>query len=330
VSAPSERTMSPLAELRAGKPGEAFMALLARTVLAVGITRNFPPPDGGQWSGAKANDVAVSFLTDGRTPKRLDWLVLHAGDDAALAGALQGVVRNFLRDLGRATELGRLVVRIRRALRESSAFVPVDGDRWALAAGPTDAAEVGPDALVRAAATVPLTFQAWSPTARRHEPFADRDSIEALLTKVLDAAGGSLRPADLAQAVAPSLQVVTGPALVELDAGDHPDGEPSAPGADVLGDEVVNRARAGEVFELLSDRERIALAYLHLNLRELAPLIGLGHSQAAIVRNRAADVLQAELADEEQGQEIAELVLEIGRTWVLDRTGSDDATYNPA
>jgi hypothetical protein len=322
--------MSPLAELRTGKPGEAFMTLLARTVLAVGITRNFPPPDGGSWSGAKANDVAVSFLTHERTPKRLDWLVLHSGDDTALASALQGVVRNFLRDLGRATETGRLVVRVRRALRESDAFVAVDGDRWALAGGPEHAAEVGPDALVAAAATVPVTFQAWSPTARRHEPFADRQSIEALLIKVLDVAGGSLRPSDLARAIAPSLQVVSGPLTVELDAGDHPDGEFGDPGVDGLADDVVNRARAREVFELLSDRERIALAYLHLNLRELAPLIGLGHSQAATVRNRAGEVLRAELADEEQGQEIAELVLEIGRTWVVDRTGSDDVTYNSA
>jgi hypothetical protein len=322
--------VSPLAELRAGKPGEAFMALLARTVLAVAITRNFPPPDGGPWNGAKANDVAVSFLTHERTPKRLDWLVLHAGDDAALAGALQGVVRNFLRDLGRATEMGRLVIRIRRALRESGAFVAVDGDRWARSDGPANAAEVGPDALVAAAATVPVTFQAWSPTARRHEPFADRDSIDALLIKVLDVAGGSLRPSDLAHAIAPSLQIVTGPATVDLDAGDHPDGELGVSGSDVLGDDVVNRVRAREVFELLSDRERIALAYLHLNLRALAPLIGLGHSQAAMVRSRAGEVLQAELADEEQGQEIAELVLEIGRTWVLDRTGSHDVTYNSA
>jgi hypothetical protein len=322
--------VSALAELRAGKPGEAFMTLLARTVLAVGITRNFPAPDGGPWNGAKANDVAVTFLTHERTPRRLDWLVLHAGDDAALASALQGLVRNFLRDLGRATEMGRLVVRIRRALRESEAFVAVDGDRWALAGGPEEAAEVGPDALVAAAATVPVTFQAWSPTALRHEPFADRASIEALLTRVLDVAGGSLRPSDLARAVAPSLQVVTGPVTVDLDAGDHPDGELGGLGADGPGDDVVNRDRAREVFELLSDRERIALAHLHLNLRELAPLIGLGHSQAAIVRNRAVEVLKAELVDEEQGQEIAELVLEIGRTWVVDRTGSDDVTYNSA
>jgi hypothetical protein len=322
--------VSPLAELRAGKPGEAFVALLTRSVFAVAIARNFPPPDGGQWTGDKANDVAVAFLTNERTPKRIDWLVLHCGDDAALAGALQGVVRNFLRDLGRATEMGRLVVRIRRALRETDTFVPVGGDRWGLTGHPTDASEAGPDALVAAAAMVPVTFQPWSPTARRHEPFADRDSIDALLTMVLDVAAGSLRPSDLARAIAPSLHVVVGPATVDLDAGDYPDAEPGVSGLDQLGDEVFNHARALEVFQLLSDRERIALAYLHLNLRNLAPLIGLGHSQAAIVRNRAAQVLQAELGDEEHGQEIAELVLEIGKAWVQDRTGSDDVTYNSA
>lgn len=322
--------MTALAELRSGKVGDAFVGLLTRTVHAVGMSRNFPPPDGGKWTGDKAADVAVAFLTHDRTPKRLDWLVIRCGDDRALAASLQHVVRSYFRDVGRATELGRLVVRIRRALRESDQFVVAPNDRWGLTGGPAEPTAVGPDPLVAAAATVPITFQSWSPTARRHEPFADRDSIESLLVKVLDAAGGTLRPADLARAIAPSLQVVVGPAFADLDPGDFPDTDFSISSLDKIGDDIVNRDRALEVLALLSDRERLALAHLHLKVRDLAPLIGLGHSQAAIVRSRAGEILQAELANEEKGQEVAELALELSKIWAADRTRPDDVTYNSA
>ena len=319
--------MSAYTELRSGQPATAFADLLGRTVLAVALRGGFPPPDGGQWSGAKANDVAVSFLTHHRTPKIIDSMLLTCGDEQALARVLQGVVRNFLRDLGRATEMGRLVVRVRRALRESTTFQPVRGDRWALAGGPAAASGIGPDALAAAASSVPITFQLWSPTARRNEPFADRNSIEALLAAVLTAAGGSLRAGDLARALAPSLQVVSSPVLAELDPGDHPAALPLDLEVDQVGNDVANRDRAQEVFAVLSDRERIALAYVDLNSRELGELLQLGHSQAAIIKNRAIELLQRELGDESDGQEVAELVLEFTKIWSERRTDRDDETY---
>ena len=320
--------MSALAELRAGTPATAFTSLLSRTVLAVAVSRNFPPPDGGNWSGEAANEVATAFLVHQRTPRILDALALSCGGDRALAAALQAVVRNFLRDRGRATELGRLIVRLRRALKTADQFVAVPGDRWTTAGGSTDASQVGPDALVAAAARIPVTFQSWSPTARRNEPFADRASIDALIEAVLVAAAGSLRPADIARAVAPSLHVVTGNVLVELDPGDHPDTGDDVPGLDGLGESVVNRARAFEVFGLLSDRERICIAFNELGARQVGPMVGLGHTQAALVKNRAVEILRAELRSEANGQEVAELVIEISKFWCEFRTPPDDVTYS--
>lgn len=319
--------MSAYAELKAGTPATAFMSLLGRTVLAVASTRNFPPPDGGQWTGEKANEVAVAFITHDRAQRIIDWLALTATDDATLAALLQGVVRNFLRDLGRSTEMGRLVVRLRRALKTLDRFVQVPGDRWAIADGPTDASEVGPDALVAAAAQIHVVFQPWSPTARRNAPFADAASINALIDAVLTAAKGSLRPGDIAHAVAPSLQVFTGIVLTELDPGDHPDTLEDLPGLDQVGDTVVNRARALEVCAQLSDRERIAVAHHDLTARQLGPLIGLGHSQAAVVANRAVEILREELLGEDNGQEVAEMVVQIARLWCDARTEPDGVTY---
>jgi len=313
-------------EVQAGKAGEEFFQLLARTVYAVATSRNFPPPDGGAWSRETAADVATSFLADGRIQRRLDWLALRCGNEQELARSLQGVVRNYLRDRGRATELGRLVVRIKRVLKECDDFVKVECGHWTLRGGPAEASGVGPDSLVAAAAAIPVAFESYGATAKRREPFADKASLEALVTAVLGAARGSVPANEIARAIAPALQVVTGNALVELDVGDHPDDADDVVSGDI-GASVAVRARAVEVLELLSDRERIALARLEVNTRDLGRMLGLGHSQAAVVRTRATEVLKGELADDEDGQEIVEVILELARLWVTERTNLDVATY---
>lgn len=319
--------MSAYDEVQAGKAGEEFLQLLARTVYAVATSRNFPPPDGGAWSRETAADVATSFLADDRTQRRLDWLALRCGNEQELARALQGVVRNYLRDRGRATELGRLVVRIKRVLKECDDFVKVESGRWTLRGGPAEASGVGPDSLVTAAAAVPVTFASYGATAKRREPFADKASLEALVTAVLGTAHGSVLASEIARAIAPSVQVVSGNVLVELDVGDYPDSAEDLGATGDIGASVAVRARALEVLELLSDRERIALARLEVTTRDLGRLLGLGHSQAAVVRARATEVLKGELADDEDGQEIVEVILELARFWVTERTNLDVETY---
>jgi len=319
--------VSALAELQEGKIGEAFVQLLNKTVYAVATGHNFPAPGGDFWSAGAVDEVVASFLADPGTVRRLDWLLLRCGDDRELARSLQGIVRNFLRDAGRATELGRLVVRIRRALRECEKFAPVFGDYWALTGGPTDASGIGPDELEAATAGVPVAFETWSPTARRREPFADKPSIEALIEAVLQRSAGALTPKEIARALALRLNVVTGPVFVELDPGDGVS-DLSDVTAVTDFDHIVTTERAAEVAELLTDRERIALAHLELSARELAVRLGLGHSQAAVVRSRAVEVLKEELGQDDQGQEVAEVVLELCRTWIEKRTGANDMTYD--
>ena len=318
--------MSPLEELRSGIVGDEFVGLLTRTVQAVGPARNFPPPDGDRWSAQAAADVASSFLSDPGTPRRIKWLILRCGDDRALAGALETIVRNFLADLGRQTELGRLVVRVRRALRECDDFVRRDDSYWGLAHGPGEPSGAGPDQLEAAAARVGVTHQSWSPTSRRHAPFADKASIEAMITATLTAAAGTLRPNAIARALAPSLSVApTSGITVELDPGDYPE-DLRARGEDI-GDVLADKERAVEVASVLTDRERIAIAYHHLSVRELATLIGVGRTQTNVIRNRAVEILRAELAHEERGETIAVLVKEICETWVADRTSGDDSPF---
>ena len=319
--------MSALSELRAGTPSTAFTDLLINTIFAVARTHGFPPPNRGSWDKPAAAEVAAEFVAHHRTGKILEALVLTCVNDRALAAALQAVIRNFLRDRGRATEMGRLVVRINRALRSPS-YQRLPGRRYALADGPKEASTVRPDDLVAATAGIHVAYPKWDPMSDRRPPFASKASIDELVAAVMAAAAGSLTAADVAQAVAPALQVVSGNVLVELDEGDPPDTGDDIPGLDALGMDIEDRDQAFEVFGLLTTRQKIALGYLDLGARGIAPRIGRGHSQAAVILRAAQDKLKAELGDEENGPEIAQLVIQIARFWVDHRTATDDVTYN--
>jgi hypothetical protein len=320
--------VSALSELKAGTPSTSFTDLLIKTVLAVARTHGFPPPNRGNWDKAAAAEVAGEFVAHQRTGKILEALVLTCGDDRALAAALQAVIRNFLRDRGRATELGRLVVRVKRALK-ATGYQQLSGGRYALAGGPTEASTVPPDDLIGATAGIHVTYPKWDPMSDRRPPFAAKASIDQLVAAVMTAAAGSLRAADVAYAVAPALQVVPGNTLVELDEGDPPDTGDDIPGLDSLGMGIEDRDRAFEVFGLLTTRQKIALGYLDFGVRGIGPRIGRGHSQAAVILGAAQGKLKEELREEENGPEIARLVIQIAKFWVDHRTATDDVTYKP-
>ena len=120
-------------ELRAGRAGPAFTAELQRTIRAVAVARNFPPPEGhGGWDADAVWSAASEFMADAQTPRRLADLAVHCATADALRARLQGTVRNFLADIGRRTPIGKLVVRINDVLRGEPGFRLV-GDRWARA-----------------------------------------------------------------------------------------------------------------------------------------------------------------------------------------------------
>jgi hypothetical protein len=330
--------VSAVAELRAGRAGPAFARELQRTVRAVAVARNFPPPDGhAAWDADAVHAVAAEFLTDAQTPRRLADLALHCASDEALRARLQGAVRNFLADLGRRTPIGKLVVRINEVLRTEPGFRR-EGGRWASAsagaagpagaAGAAGAAEPGPgsedpDLLARAVAGHPVTVPPWGHEARRSAPVADRDTIVALCAALLDAAGGSLTPRAMARAVGHRLGLGQAPLSLEVAALDGPQGldtatDATAAAADSTGTAATRTARAAEVLAGLADPERLAVAYPELGVRQLGPLLGVSPSQAHVIRTRAAGIIRTELLDDDDAEGVAVRVMEVARMWADD------------
>ncbi len=158
-------------------------------------------------------EAAHEFLADDRTPKRLAHLLVHAVDDQSFHRLLYRMVLNFLRDGGRRTEIGRLMLRLRDVLGRSDEFVAEAGDRWRLEKQPAAPSTVAPAVAGRGGGhgaprgRPPLVGA--RPGGGR--PAADAASLERLCRRVLEAAAGSVALDQLAQAVAPRLGLTPTP-----------------------------------------------------------------------------------------------------------------------
>jgi hypothetical protein len=308
--------VSALAELQAGAAGEDFVGVLRRTIRAVAVARNFPPPEGhASWDADAVHTVAAEFLADAQTPRRLLDLAVHCGSDQALRARLQGAVRNFLADLGRRTPLGKLVLRVNDVLGGDPGFRRLDG-RWARDGGPTGAGADDPERLGRAISAHDVVLPTWAHDARRAAPVADRATIVALCGALLDAAGGTLTPRSLARAIGHRLGIGQAPVALEVNALDGPAGGPGGAGGDRTGSEALRLIRATEVLAELNDAERLAVAHPEYTVRQLAPLLGASASKAHLVRQRAVEVIRSEVVDDDDGEAVALLVMELARAWV--------------
>jgi hypothetical protein len=309
-----------LDELRAGRPGDEFVALLGRTIRAVAVARNFPPPDDlTSWGDEAVARTISEFAADPQTPRRLLDLSMTCATGQALRARLQGTVRNFLADLGRRTPVGKLVVRINDVLANRDEFVRQSG-RWCLAGGPAVPAEVDVGRLAGAIRPHEIVVPKWSHEARRGAPVADAQTVASLCKTMLETAGGALSTRALAAAIAVRLDLGHAPTSLEAASLD-PAWNQTGVGADATADAALRETRAVEVFTLLNDRERLALGWPEYTVRDLAPILGVGGSQAHIIRRRATEILKAELVDDPDAESVAGRILELARSWAEEWTG---------
>jgi hypothetical protein len=328
----AQPTVTPLEELLAGgRLGREGAGALYRTVRAVVIAHGFPPPGGrSRWDGDAVAEVAHEFLADERTPRRLTHLAVHSVDDDSFDRILHRIVLNFLRDGGRRTETGRLMLRLRDVLGDRDEFVAEPGERWRLASRPAEPSSVSPALLVQAAsAETDVTVPRWSAQTRRRPPAADAASLRRLCRRVLEAAAGTLPLVELAQSIAPRLGLTPIPLAQAVDDRDPFDSVAAPQRADA----VIDSMRAAEIFAILSQRERLLLATAGTPVRELRSVIGVGPSQAAELQGRLRALLESELRDDENYEAVFFHLIDQARTWATDRTtaqpGQLDAIPRP-
>jgi hypothetical protein len=320
--------MSPLEELQAdGRLGPEGARLLYRIVRTVVVGHGFPPPgERAAWNGEAVAETAHEFLADERTPKRLAHLLVHALDDDSFRRILHRMVLNFLRDGGRRTEIGRLMLRLRDVLGRSEEFVAEAGDRWRLEKQPPAPSSAPPAVLMEAAARERhVDVPRWSAQTRRRAPAADAASLERLCRRVLEAAAGTVALDELAQAVAPRLGLTPTP-LAQAPGDRDPFESVAGP---QHADAVLDGLRAAEIFSILGRRERLLLAWAGTPVRELRSVIGLGPSQAAELQARLRALLAAELQDDEGYEAVFFHLVDQAKAWARQQKEYQEPTGQP-
>ncbi|MGY0389441.1 hypothetical protein ACWZJV_20940 [Nocardioides sp. WG-D5] len=328
--------MSIIEDLRHGALSDDFVRLLYKHVATVAKARNFPPPEGYQrWTADAVVETAHDFLADDATPRRLVELVARAEDDDGFARMFGAAVRNFLRDRGRKTVLGKLVRRLRPLLRDDVRFefvpdgAPGEGNVYLAGSGQTAPSAAHPSVLQDAARSATgITVVRWSPDAKREGPLADTTSLLRLSEAVLSAAEGSLRVEDLADVLALRLGVDPRriPATTLVDDWDPVIGGDEASVGMARPEEGLSTEQAELVDGLLaqlSDKEVLVLAWLHEKVRVIADQTGLAVSSAGLVKQRVTDKLSTMLSGIDMAE--AERTAVAARDEARKRLGLDPA-----
>ena len=315
--------LSPRGEVLATRRiGPAGAALLYRMVRAVAIARNFPPPEGfGRWDDSAVTEMAHDFLDGERGERRIVNVVASSVDDKSFERILERAVVNHLREVSRRSDMGKLIVRVAEILKEEAAFSRVEGtgdgaSRWTLKDGPTVVSTVPETVLISALAPVQVMVPKWN-SERRAGPLADRESFVRMIVAVLSAANGSLSAADIAHVLATRMDHRKAPLSIELDVLESAVEHPPALDPAVQASSAV---LAAQIFGRLSERERMILALSDVTVRGLGDALALGRSQAALLRNRLAERLRDELADDPTREETLAELCRLCENWVEGRT----------
>lgn len=319
--------MTPLEEVRAtGRIGHEGARLIYRLVYSVAVDRNIPAPEGHLgWGKAAIEETAHDFLIGPSAMQRLVAMASQATDDDSFRRQLAAAVHNYLRTLGRATDLGKLMVRLTDILTTTPAFEPVyrgAGTGWTLAGGSSDPTRVAASDLEPEIRAMHVGRPKWT-SETRDAPLADRATLVEMIRRILNAAGGTMSVRDIAEVVAARIDIRRIPISWELD---DPDTSFEPTREDDRATLSVEALHTRDFFEGLTDREKIMVAFSDKSVRELGSLVGLGHAQAAIVRQRLYDRIRAEFADADDPEGVIEVLCDLCETWVADWTDGDGST----
>lgn len=223
-------------------------------------------------------------------------LVTQATSDASVGKLLRRSIRHWLIDEARKTGTGPLRRSLEKILDGEDVFEQVPAGqagagRWRLAG-----ADVMPfggdlDGLVQAARQVRgVPTPRWTSDTRR-PPVADRRSFVAVLTAVMEAAGGSLETAQLVFVLSWRFAAALDPIEVSLDdvakVGDVASGEATAEDLAIAADSELDAAcAAAEIFGRLSDSEK-AIVPVWDDANAVRERLSVGRSQAYAAMGRA-------------------------------------------
>jgi hypothetical protein len=276
-----------------GGLGPLGVELLYDTVDAVRRLRSFPPPPGYQtWDVDAVHEVAHEFVASDAGRRRIAGVLLRASDDESFERLLEAAVRNFMRSELRKTSQGRAMRALRRIVDDDPEVTQVPAGQpgagaWCLPDYLLATVFAGhPSVLIEAAFAVDDVRRArWRPDAQHRTPIAEGESLRRVVRSVLGAAAAPVSQSQMLAVVLERFPLVDAPSVIELD------GDVVERAAD--GDRSAAALIAGEIWDELSDNERLVVGCLDETVRDIAAETGLSKSSA----HRAAAAAQQALAE---------------------------------
>lgn len=283
MSGLGERFEGPWQEIRVtGEIGTLTVDLIYGTVAAVARFDRYPPPEGhDRWDADAVEAVAHDFIVDDPTAEkvssgRLSRLVATATDERSFERVVETSVRNHFRAMARRTDKGAALRSLRRAANRDDDVVVVGAtattETWSLAGFAHEAPYSGRVApLIEAAYAVNDVRQArWSPTSKRRPPIAEPDSLRRVIHEILNTAAAPVAPRLMLEVIIARFPLVVSRPSTELD--------------DAIAAPVAVSPEAGllaaEIWEQLTDNERLVVAVLADKVRNVAAVTGLTKSTA--------------------------------------------------
>jgi len=285
--------------LQRGGLGPLGVELLYETVDAVRRLRSFPPPSGYQtWDVDAVHEVAHEFVASEAGRRRIAGVLLRASDDESFERLLEAAVRNFMRSELRKTNEGRAMRALRRIVDDDPEVMQVPAGEpgagaWCLPdhlSAPLFAGH--PGVLIEAAFAVNGVRRArWRPDAQHRTPIAEGESLRRVVRSVLGAAAAPVMQSQMLAVILERFPLVDAPSLVEMD-GDAVD-------LAVAGDRSVAAVIAGEIWDELSDNERIVVGCLDETVRDISAETGLSKSSAHRAAAGAREALARLLGEQD-------------------------------
>ncbi|MGW2796039.1 hypothetical protein [Streptomyces sp. NPDC001269] len=279
-----------------GQFGDLGLELLRRVGRQVARSQGFPPPEGhAAWTDEAVDELLFEMISRKGENFLLNCF-LKTVDDASLEKMFFTSIRNFLIDEAKRTERGKLRRRFAARLSADSRFraVPGTSPRWALTSHPPGAVWQGDlDELVKASWEVRgVWITAWN-----HSGPTPRETVRALmavLTGVLEAAGGAVREEELAKVLEARFELL---APAEFTALYTDDGALIDSATDQEHGTVPAEAEtvAGEIWAEMSPQERTLLSLLEDDPAEVSVLLKLGRRQTSAIMDALREKLMLAL-----------------------------------
>lgn len=273
--------------------GPLTINLVYETVDAVRRFDRYPPPEGtDRWDDTAVQEFAHEFLFGDGAPERLARVAATATDEESFERLLEAAVRNQFRMQARRTDTGAALRALTHAVERDGGIVfagtTTATRTWSLPDHQAKPPYSGPHGdLIDAAYAVPDVRRArWSQTSTRRPPIAESDSLRRVLRAVLDRAGAPVAPRLMLDVILARFPLAAGGAVELTD-----DLEPVATGSPSA------QLLAAEVWEQLTDNERLVAGILDLPVRDVADATGLSRSSAHRALTSAREVLAAFLSD---------------------------------